>query len=248
MEVPKICTKCNQPGEFRKRKNGRDGLNSTCKRCEQVSRKKWYANNTDKFKGYIRGWQKRNPQQHRAIKRSWSLNALYGLSTQDFLLLLTSQDNRCAICHQEFDDTRSPFVDHNHEMAEVDKKLSVRGLLCCKCNFGVGMAGESITTLKALCEYLVIPIPEYAPVYGLSRPKAAERLYREGLRESCGHGCMACRVPLSGRGKSKECIDHDHTTGKIRGILCHRCNLVLGHFDDNSARILSAIQYLDMWG
>lgn len=40
------------------------------------------------------------------------------------------------------------------------------------------------------------------------------------------------------------CIDHDHTTKKIRGILCTKCNAGLGMFDDNPARLDAAIRYL----
>lgn len=43
-------------------------------------------------------------------------------------------------------------------------------------------------------------------------------------------------------------IDHDHRTGKVRGILCQACNLGLGKFRDDPALIKSAIRYLSVRG
>lgn len=40
------------------------------------------------------------------------------------------------------------------------------------------------------------------------------------------------------------CLDHDHNTGKIRGLLCHACNTAIGKFKDNIQLLQSAIQYL----
>lgn len=40
-------------------------------------------------------------------------------------------------------------------------------------------------------------------------------------------------------------IDHCHKTGKVRGLLCGRCNTVLGMMNDNTALLLSAVEYLD---
>lgn len=39
-------------------------------------------------------------------------------------------------------------------------------------------------------------------------------------------------------------VDHDHKTGKVRGVLCQLCNAGLGKFKDNPAVILSAAIYL----
>lgn len=42
-----------------------------------------------------------------------------------------------------------------------------------------------------------------------------------------------------------DAIDHDHSTGKVRGLLCRHCNWGLGHFKDNQSFLESAISYLD---
>lgn len=54
--------------------------------------------------------------------------------------------------------------------------------------------------------------------------------------------CDCCSDSLDGR-KNKT-IDHDHKTGKFRGILCARCNLGIGHFYDDPSRLAEAILYL----
>lgn len=39
-------------------------------------------------------------------------------------------------------------------------------------------------------------------------------------------------------------VDHCHLTGKIRGLLCDRCNRGLGYFKDNSKALLNASKYI----
>jgi len=57
-----------------------------------------------------------------------------------------------------------------------------------------------------------------------------------------------CGNPGCGVSKSNTALgwhtDHDHISGKVRGILCHSCNVGLGHFRDDIAKLQGAIEYL----
>lgn len=66
----------------------------------------------------------------------------------------------------------------------------------------------------------------------------------EKLLESQGNVCAICRER---KGLYNMPLDHDHATGKNRGILCHYCNKGLGHFYDNSKLLKLAIEYLEKW-
>ena len=52
--------------------------------------------------------------------------------------------------------------------------------------------------------------------------------------------CQVCGVHMD-----KKCIDHDHKTEKIRGVLCNNCNTSLGLLDDNKETLQNLIQYLE---
>lgn len=55
--------------------------------------------------------------------------------------------------------------------------------------------------------------------------------------------CKICSLPSTAQ-KRKLAVDHDHKTGKVRGLLCDKCNKGLGQFEDNVARLQTAITYL----
>lgn len=68
--------------------------------------------------------------------------------------------------------------------------------------------------------------------------------YNKMLKKQ-GGVCKLCRAKKNRRALS---VDHYHKTGKVRGILCHHCNLALGGFKDNIKVMRKAIKYLEKNG
>ena len=61
------------------------------------------------------------------------------------------------------------------------------------------------------------------------------------IRNSQNGLCAGCLTSLA---DAKECLDHDHLTGRIRGLLCNDCNLVLGRAKDSTETLLRLVNYL----
>ena len=65
----------------------------------------------------------------------------------------------------------------------------------------------------------------------------------EAMLAAQDYSCAICGVELSSRGHGTH-LDHCHTSGKLRAMLCTNCNRGLGHFQDNVDFLESAIEYL----
>jgi tRNA(Ile)-lysidine synthase TilS/MesJ len=98
-----------------------------------------------RLKAEVKEWQKNNPAKRKAQRLR-----KFGLTHEEFLTMLASQNNECAVCG--FSDMTNPnmfpVVDHCHKTGRV------RGLLCMNCNQGLGKFKDSERLLIAAVKYL----------------------------------------------------------------------------------------------
>lgn len=64
------------------------------------------------------------------------------------------------------------------------------------------------------------------------------------MLENQGNACGICKVQTPGNRTKFFAVDHCHTTGKVRGLLCTKCNRGLGLFNDSTDKLLNALNYL----
>lgn len=108
----------------------------------------------EKRRAYSRAHRARRHAADPAAAREQDLAAerkrLYGLDEEAFVRLWNKQDARCAICRCDLSQlpARQQHVDHDHRTGKV------RGILCQKCNQGLGMLGDTEAALVRALNYL----------------------------------------------------------------------------------------------
>ena len=96
---------------------------------------------------YDKKRRKIEPEAYRAIQ----YKRRYGITIEQFDAMVVSQNGLCAICQEPFPPIRKKMaihVDHCHDTNHV------RGLLCARCNVGLGLFGDSIDRLVDASAYL----------------------------------------------------------------------------------------------
>ena len=135
--MSKECTKCRKTknkSEFFKDKKRSDGLRHWCKKCCNEANKKWYRSN------------------YRSVKNT-QLKSTYGVTLEFIEDMYDRQEGLCCICQSEVfinttDKSLQGYIDHNHDTLEI------RGILCTRCNTGLGMFKDSPDILEKAISYL----------------------------------------------------------------------------------------------
>lgn len=82
---------------------------------------------------------------------------------------------------------------------------------------------------------IIYPETTYSCKDYLNRKREKKFLKQQNFK------CAICLINLT---KVRKCLDHNHKTKIIRGVLCDNCNKGLGHFKDESINLLRAYNYL----
>lgn len=128
--LTKICTKCKlekSVTEFHNDKHKKGGKSSACSECN-IKRTTLYG------------------QTHKEAKRFNAIKSNTGLTKEQYYRIMAKQDHRCAICKRFIEDNLC--IDHCH------KTGIIRGLLCKKCNLGLGHFYDSSELLSNAIHYL----------------------------------------------------------------------------------------------
>lgn len=128
----------------KKCRRGHEFATKQCNQCKNSSARKKYAKDKEwanMRRQKAREWERKNPDRKAAHKRKQK----YGLTDDEYKAMLEEQKGFCKICKQQ----RKLYVDHRHEVCN-----GVRGLLCSKCNLGLGHFEDNAEYLLSAITYL----------------------------------------------------------------------------------------------
>ena len=120
---------------------------------EPIGPENWYWKKSTASKdkaAYARGWRKDNPRKSRSI----DLKKMFGISIEQYEEMLHAQGGVCKICgetERRVDGVgryTNLCVDHCHSTGRI------RGLLCTRCNRGIGLFGDKLEIVEMAATYL----------------------------------------------------------------------------------------------
>ncbi|MFA5049307.1 MAG: endonuclease VII domain-containing protein [Patescibacteria group bacterium] len=126
------CPKCDETkevSEFNKDKHTAFGIAIYCKTCQ-------------KKKGRNRYITHKNEHRNNQLKND------FNITLEEYNKILDEQNGKCAICGNIKNGNRVMCVDHDHYTGHI------RGLLCGRCNLGIGSFTDDIDLLKKAIIYL----------------------------------------------------------------------------------------------
>src|SRR6185295_4439520 len=111
---------------------------------------KWLKANPDKVNERSKKYYEKHPDKAKLKARRINLRRNYGITLEQYEMMLDAQDGVCVICKRE--ETVAHFthlsIDHCHRTGEI------RGILCSRCNIVIGQMNDNPELLRKAAEYL----------------------------------------------------------------------------------------------
>lgn len=169
--MTKTCTKCGETkpmDDFHRQSAAPSGRAAECRVCNAARSRAYRARNLERLQAYDRERLATDPKRRAAnIAKSKEHRAApgykerrvehnlknvlkkLGMTREEYDAKLDEQGGKCAICRTSLDTGRRPAIDHCHETGKV------RGLLCIRCNSGIGHLRDSVDLVFAAAAYLL---------------------------------------------------------------------------------------------
>lgn len=135
----RMCGERKVATAFGRRAKTKAGIDTACFECLRAKDRMRYVQNP----------------QHSGDQAKWgAIKHKFGLSREQWIAMYAKQHGCCAICKDRFEtplprrDKRGACVDHCHQTGKV------RGLLCSKCNQGVGLLRDDVGIVESALSYL----------------------------------------------------------------------------------------------
>jgi len=147
----KFCTKCKKLKhlcDFQKNKSRKDGYSWRCKECTSVYQKLYYRRNQKRERKKKNDYYKKHGQseKYKNQRRASKLKCKYDITLEDYNKMFEAQGGCCLICGKSQKELGQRLrVDHSHETGKI------RGLLCVKCNLGLGCFDIDNEGAELLC-------------------------------------------------------------------------------------------------
>lgn len=127
-----------------------------------------------------------------------------------------------------------------HDMSVTRAKVGKDGVSRCRVCFNDAQREYKRKHMARYCAKAVARTR--AKKFGVSPVQYAEMLVRQnGV-------CAICKGKSKARRGYALAVDHDHTTGQVRELLCGNCNLALGSLSESKEILDSMISYIEKWG
>ncbi len=230
----KVCNKCGVVktlAEFPIDGRAPTGRAGRCEDCRRAQRLDWESRNPEKVKTGKDNYVRRHPDRMAEIKSrvlEAEREATKARRGETWGPRQTSDGRRCSGCK-----LRKPLDAFGVSVRYHDGFQPY----CRECSRANARAyAKNVPPEKAAARRRRVNLKM---LYGLS----VEAF--DALLASQGHRCGICREAVPSRGRCANAVDHDHTTGAVRGILCMKCNAGLGQFRDSPAFLRAAADYLD---
>ena len=133
------------------------------KEKKRIYKKEYRERNLEKVRQQSRDWNRNNRARYKSTNKKWyednkdsinfrcrknKIKREYYLTIEQYNQMFVDQNGVCAICGEKQENGKNLSIDHNHETGKV------RGLLCTRCNTGIGLLKEKEDILLKAIEYL----------------------------------------------------------------------------------------------